>query len=70
MRFKIGAVVRYDAGPTALMRLKRRVVINGSVRWYGMQCCGGVEGAYQYQLKKATKSDLRVWGDCKQWRRA
>lgn len=60
MKFKIGEIVRYDNGSTALMKIES-VIDNGShlgPRYYGSQFYGHAVGAYENELKIATSNEI------------
>lgn len=61
--FKVGDILRYAEGPTALMRVTYvRVGHGGSkARYYGQQCMGGSCGAYHEQVTVATDEDIKTW---------
>lgn len=59
-KFKIGQVVRYGSGPTALFRIESISEKHGGTmdRYYGVQYYGGSEGRYEDQLWEATAKDI------------
>jgi hypothetical protein len=61
-KFKVGDILRYDSGPTALM-VVTYISENhgGSHRYYGQQCYGGGCGAYEYDCTLASAKDLTTW---------
>jgi len=64
MKFKIGNIVRYDEGCTALFKITSILKNHGKIgnhRYYGIQCMGGSIGAYGCDLKKASYEDLKEW---------
>ncbi len=58
MIHKIGEVVRYGEGSTALMKITG---VNknhgGHVRYYGTQFYGGIVGAYESDISKASAKE-------------
>ena len=61
--YKVGDVIRFDRGPTALMEITE--ISNphgGSVRYYGKTWHGSTIGVYQYDAIKATERELVLWG--------
>jgi len=63
-RWKVGDIVRYDYGPSALMRVERvremgndHRGISCSVRYYGRQFFGGVMGCYHGQILGDAKPE-------------
>lgn len=71
---KVGDVVRYDAGPTALMQIEYVSPNHGGFgdRFFGLQCMGGSCGAYASSCSPATEKDMATWRECAvagKWRR-
>lgn len=64
--FKVGDIVRYNDGVTALMRISF-ISLNhagpGDHRYYGQQCMGGTYGAYQQDCRAATPKDRATWSE-------
>jgi hypothetical protein len=60
MKYKIGQIVRYAEGPTALMRIESVSLKHGGTkdRYYGVQFYGGSEGRYEDQLMPATQREI------------
>lgn len=58
-KFKIGDIVRYAAGPTALMKITD-VSLNhgGHIRYYGIQFYGDRMGAYEQDCWSATQEEI------------
>ena len=69
--FSVGDIVRYDSGPTALMRITTlREGHGGAIaRYWGAQCMGGFMGAYHEKCSYAAAADLAKWQECADWRR-
>lgn len=63
--FKIGAVIRYGEGPTALMEVTHISQGHGSgiARYYGTQFYGGSTGAYHEDCRAANLKDLQRWAN-------
>lgn len=61
--FKIGDILRYGSGSSALMRVSYVSVGHGGspARYYGQHCLGGSHGAYHENVKAATEEDRRTW---------
>lgn len=68
--FKIGDILRYGSGCTALMQVNYVSEGHGGsvARYYGAQCMGGSVGAYHEKVELAGAVDLRVWKDNQSWR--
>ncbi len=68
--FKIGTILRYGTGSTALMKVASISEGHGGsvARYYGNQCMGGGVGAYHENVSKASNKDLEVWKEKKHWR--
>lgn len=61
-KFKVGDILRYDDGSTALFRVESISPKHGGTdRYYGRQCFGGTVGAYVWQCSLASKVDLETW---------
>ena len=60
---KIGNMLRYGSGETALMIVTHVSEGHGGAlaRYYGRQCMGGAVGAYHDQCTPATHADQAVW---------
>lgn len=54
---RLGEVVRYGDGPSALMRVTE---VRGD-RWYGTQYFGGPVSAYVSDIERASQRDLASW---------
>ena len=66
MMFKVGDIVRYSSGKTALMRLDWEYSQNykcksHGYRLYGIQFFGGAVGAYERDCKLATKEEIELF---------
>jgi hypothetical protein len=61
---RIGDIVRYDIGPTALMKIEEIHIVGGQNRFYGKQCMGGLVGAYENQCIPANQNDHLLWASC------
>lgn len=61
--FKVGDILRYGEGSTALMRVTYVSVGHGGskARYYGQQCMGGFCGAYHDQVSLAAPDDRKTW---------
>lgn len=61
--FKLGDVIRYGSGETALMRVDQISEGHGGqvARYYGQQFYGGVVGAYHDDCRAASPVDLQNW---------
>lgn len=68
--YKVDDIVRYDHGPTALLQIKTvRAPYGGSIaRYWGVQCMGGIAGAYHEKIRPATEDDIAIWEARKKWR--
>jgi hypothetical protein len=63
-QFKIGSVVRYASGITALMKIERvdyDVDGEGNHHYYGQQFYGGAMGAYHNTLYGAKPTEIHLW---------
>lgn len=59
MKFKIGDILRYSYGPTALFKVTEISPNHGgSVRYYGRQYYGDIMGAYEEDCKRATDTEI------------
>lgn len=60
---KLGDIVRYRKGRTALMRCDEFYDFGGKVgkRFFGLQCCGDWHGAYESDCVLASEEDLKTW---------
>lgn len=67
--YKVGEIIRYEYGPSALMQIETVVMYGEEPRYYGLQCCGGGVGAYHRACERATDEDYRVWVECEKWRK-
>ncbi len=68
---KIGDVVRFAAGPTALMRIdliSKNHGGRGVHRFYGTHCMGRACGAYERDCTLATAGELETWNKNASWR--
>lgn len=61
MKFKIGEMVRYGGGSTALMRIATVSEAGGLVRYYGEQYFGGSVGAYEADCTVPSVEDFQLW---------
>ena len=61
--FKVGDILRYSDGPTALMRVTYISRHHGGseARYYSQQCMGGSCGAYHQQVQLASAEDRKTW---------
>ncbi len=60
--YKIGDLLRYDIGPTALMEVTNITEYDtGLRRYYGKQCMGGSTAAGCDQVRLASRDDLATW---------
>lgn len=61
--FKIGQILRYGEGETALMRVTYISRNHGGspARYYGQQCMGGSCGAYHENVELADAKDRKKW---------
>lgn len=59
-RFKIGDVVRYNSGPTALMRIDS-ISVGERTRYYGTQYYGAAVGAYDHDCQGASAAEAAAW---------
>ena len=72
-KFKIGDVLRYDTGPTALFRVdavSKNHAGPGKHRYYGTHCGGTPEGVYESDCQPANKADMKKWREYKNWRKS
>jgi hypothetical protein len=64
-RFKVGDVVRYSDGPTALFKITSiipdPVRTGANVRYYGDHILGGSAAAYDSDCSPATDDDTLRW---------
>lgn len=68
-KFKVGDVLRYASGETALFKVTLvRPNHGGHVRYYGTHCMGGYNGAYEDQCSQATAGDLATFSEHARWR--
>lgn len=60
-KFKIGEIVRYSGGPTALMRITSISKNHGGFedRYYGVQFYGDSMGEYESRLSSATPEEIK-----------
>lgn len=65
-KFKVGDILRYDDGSTALFRVESISPKHGGLedRYYGRQCFGGSVGAYASDCLPASEADLKKWAEC------
>ncbi len=60
MKYKVGDIVRYAYGPTALMRITSISPNHGgSIRYWGVQFYGDSMGAYEDQCRDATPAEIK-----------
>lgn len=63
-QFKIGAIVRYSDGITALMKIETVAYDEdgeGNHHYYGRQFYGASMGAYHYDMLAATQAEVHRW---------
>lgn len=61
-RFKVGDIIRYAYGPTALMRVAHVSESHGmDHRYYGDSFHGSPIGAYESDVRPASGQDLQTW---------
>lgn len=68
---EIGDIVRFAAGPTALMRIdliSKNHDGRGIHRVYGTHCMGRSCGAYERDCTLATEDELEMWNKNAEWR--
>lgn len=58
---RIGTIVRYSKGSSALMRILRIEDDTHGTRLYGMNIIGEEQGAYAHNCVVASGADLGVW---------
>lgn len=60
---KVGDVVRYRKGATALMKVERLYDYGGKIgiRFEGMHVCGGHHEAYESDCIPASEEDKKHW---------
>ena len=68
--FKVGDLVRYSSGPTALVRLDSP----HAGGWHGEHCLGGYRfvcdiGWGQSRMYHASPEDYKTWYDTAKWRK-
>lgn len=61
MRFKIGDLVRYGYGSTALMRITTVTGSGARLRYYGEQYFGASVGVYEADCTVPTLEDFHLW---------
>ena len=64
VKFKIGQIVRYDEGSTALMRIKAVSInhgVEGDNRYFGRQCMGGGMARYEDDISEASQEDIDIY---------
>lgn len=66
--FKVGDLLRYAKGPTALMKVMG--VDKDNERYYGMQCLGAGIAAYHTEVSAVLPADLKEWNSHERWREA
>lgn len=66
-KMKIGDIVRYRKGPTALLRIEKIYDYTGKVgeHFSGTHCCGGTHGAYASDCVVADERDKITWNNYK-----
>ncbi len=59
----VGALLRYDSGPTALFMVTYVSRRHGGseTRYYGVHCMGGLHGAYHYDCVLAGNTSWETW---------
>lgn len=78
--YRRGDLVRYGYGSTALMFITdvherpdrpetQWQAAAHTARYYGVQCMGGIVGAYHETVQKASEEDLKQWNSCESWRK-
>lgn len=67
---KVGDIVRYATGPTALMKITHVSRKHDGVtdRFFGWQCLGGLIGAYADECSPINPNDQREWNNHERWR--
>lgn len=70
VKYKKGDLLRYDDGITALFKVTDISPKHDGKqpRYYGRHCMGGAHGAYQHEVRLATKRDHKTWASCMEWR--
>jgi hypothetical protein len=58
---RVGDIVRYDMGSTALMKIEQITIVGHLKRFYGQQCMGGLCGVYEDRCIRANMNDHFVW---------
>lgn len=68
--YKVGDLIRYDDGETALMEVGLvQPGHGGAVAYYhGKQCMGGTVAAYHQACEAPSAKDLAKWDECSKWR--
>jgi hypothetical protein len=64
IKCKIGDIIRYDSGPTALMRIEaisKNHGVYGTDRYYGRSFYGSSVGVYDYDANKATAAEIKKY---------
>lgn len=64
MTFSVGSIVRYAAGPTALMKVSR---VRGKIG-YGVQCLGGPMCVNLEVAEETDAADRHEWESHRPWR--
>lgn len=68
-KFKVGDVVRYGCGCTALMRIDHISENHGGhARYYGEHCMGGPHGAYAMDCVAPSDTDMQTWANTEEHR--
>jgi hypothetical protein len=65
-QFKIGAIVRYSSGITALMKVETVYYDEdgeGNHRYYGMQFYGATMAAYHNDIFAAKPAEVALWDE-------
>lgn len=69
--YKVGELIRYDDGSSALMVIRHITPGEGrhGAYYHGDQCCGGVTAAYHNACERPNEADRKTWKECAKWRR-
>lgn len=70
-KFKVGDILRCGNGSTNLMIVDYISKKHNGIedRYYGEHCMGSATGAYHNDCSLATKIDLKMWEECKKYRK-
>ena len=63
--FKVGDIVRYAEGPTALLKIDTVKIPYGGAhgRYWGWHVLGGACGAYHEECVPASAADIDLWNE-------